>query len=136
MKLLIAIDSTDYKHLADRTLRWASRSGSELRVFAPKNKRKKFLGAFELSNYHWYNDVRPEQLITRQTKEDYAKEHGFDLVLTIPEYLMSWRKGAKKFETEEIIYFTKVVENARRKFEQNERKRIIRFKNGSTMVRV
>jgi hypothetical protein len=136
MKILVAINSTNAKILSDTTLRWVGRLGFEVRVFVPKNKRKKYLEIVDDTNYQWYLALEPKNtIVSRTDAETYAKQHGFDLLVTIPEHLESWRKKGF-FKPDEVKRPYEAIANARGEFSRKPRKRIKRFKNGTVMRRI
>lgn len=135
MKILLAIDSKKPKLVGDRALRWASRTGYEMRLFAPRNKRQRYLQVIDDANYDYYLDIKKNQLITKMDPMQYAKAHDFDLVLLVPEGLWSWRKG-EQFKPMEVVHCAQVIGRARIEFGAHPRKRIKHFANGSIMQRV
>lgn len=135
MKLLVAIESTDYKNLPDRSLRWCGRSGFDVRVFVPKNKRRRFRDVVNEVNYQWYLALPQDTIVSRYTPVEYAKRNHVDLMLTVPENLISWKKG-KEYSEEEIVLMREAVGKARLEFGQKPRKQIKRFRNGCTIRRV
>lgn len=135
MKILLAINATDYKHLGDRALRWCGRLGYQLRVFVPKNKRSKFMQCIDDVNYHYYLNLQYDILVGRTTAMEYAKQHDFDLLLTVPEDLTEWRKGTA-FKDTELIPPVKTIGAARIEFGKKPGMKIKRFSNGAVMERV
>jgi hypothetical protein len=134
-KLLIAVECQRPKDTADNTMRWVSRGGFPYYFFVPKGKRKKFLDQLEDNNYHYYLAMGPDRIVTRTSAAEYAKQHDYDLMLTIPSDLHSWRKGTA-FKPKEIYHFAKAIHNARGQFVKHPGKQIIRFENGAVMERV
>ena len=134
MKLLLAIEATKPKEL-EKALRWCGRLGYELRVFAAKGKRKRFLDIFEDCNYHWYLALTHDQLITRTDSQTYAKQHDFDLMVTVPQGLEQWRKRSF-LKPDELKHPVKAIGEARIEFGKKPRMRVKRFANGSVMRRV
>lgn len=135
MKILLAITSTNHDIVGDNALRWCGRLGFDIRLFIPKGKRFKYEDVLLDTNYHWYLDLPPIMLVTRTDAENYAKQHEYDLLLTVPEDLPSWRKDLF-LHPEEIAYCHKSIGNARLEFAQKPKKRIKRWANGCIMKRV
>ncbi len=136
MKILVAINATDWKTLDDRALRWCGRMGFDLRVFAAKNKRKRFLLAVENANYHYYLALKPnDTIITRMECRDYAQMFGYDLLVTVPEELTAWRKGSE-FKIDEVKRAYETLASARGDLSRNPRKKIKRWANGVVMERI
>lgn len=135
MKILLAINSTDPVLVVDRALRWCARTGYELRLFIPKGEYTKYVETVNEVNYHYYVAVTYGQIVSKMTAREYAEQYGFDLILTVPEDLWSWRKG-RQFKPEEIYQCAIAVGKARKQFSEHPKKRIHRFVNGSVMERV
>lgn len=136
MKILMAIESKDPKRLGDHALRWCGRTGFELRVFIPKKRRRaKYEEAILDANYNWYMAIPTDIIVTRTSPKEYAQQHGFDLLLTIPEELFAWRKGTQ-FKDSEIWWVRKAVGAARLEFGAKPKMRIKRFANGCIMERL
>lgn len=134
MKLLLAIEATKPKEL-EKALRWCGRLGYDLRVFVAKGKRKKFLDIFDDCNYHWYLDIRHDQLISRTDAHTYARQHSYDLMLTVPENLEQWRKRSF-LKPDELKHPVVAIGTARIEFGKKPRMQVKRFANGAIMRRV
>lgn len=136
MRILIAINATKPKTFGDSSLRWCGRLGYEVRIFAPKNKRKKYLYAVDDVNYHYYLALDPnETVVTRTTAKEYAYQHGFNLLVTVPEDLLAWRKKGQ-FKPDEVKRPYEAIATARGLFSRKPKKRIHRWANGVIMERV
>lgn len=135
MKILLAIQSKNPEAIIDNALRWAGRTGFELRIFAPKDAYHKYVAAVADANYHWYLAVKYSQIITKQDARDYAEMYGFDLLLLVPEDTKTWRYG-HFMKDDEIMLCAEAVGKARAEFGQKPRMRIKRWANGCTMERV
>jgi hypothetical protein len=143
MKLMIAIKSQDGKVLEDRALRWCGRLGFEIRVFVPKKKRAEYIEIINDANYNWYLAMDPEQVIVSSRfrgtlpnpAQQYARRHGFDLILYVPENLGEWKRGLA-FSEEDIKIPYETIASARGEFSRGPRKLIIRWNNGCFMERV
>lgn len=136
MKILLAIKPSKPKHLADNALRWCGRLGYQMRVFVPK-KRQLVKYAEEIAevNYQYYLALGVDILTVHKDPKQYAKENGYDLLLSVPAELKAWRKGTA-FKDTEIIWPRGAVGLARIEFGKKPKKRIKRWSNGCTMERV
>lgn len=136
MKILVAINSVNHKTVGDKALRWCGRLGLDVKLFVPKNKRKKFLETVDDANYHYYLALdKDETVVSRTDAETYAKQHDIDLLLTIPESLSAWRKGTE-FKDHEIKLAYEAITSARGQFSRKEGMNIKQFANGAIMKRV
>lgn len=134
MKVLVAIDSRSPKHFGDNALRWASRAGFNLRVFIPHRKQLKFAAALADANYNWYLGL-DESVFVFGNPREYAKEHGYELLVIIPDFLKSWHKRGFMKPTE-VIDFHAAIGQARLEFSEKPRKKIRRWPNGVIMQRI
>lgn len=139
MKLLAAIKCGDNIEKLDMTLRWASRSGYDLKLFVPKDKLAEYANAIADANYHWYLAADPEATMVEAAGETdtpmtYAQVMGYDLLLRIPEGLELWRKD-RTFEGQ-VFFLCDSAGRARLEFSKNPRKRVEHWRNGATMERV
>lgn len=134
MKILAAIKVTKPKKLADNSLRWVSRAGCDLVLFTAPFRHRKVIDAIWDANYHYYCGL-DEDLIAFGKPMNFARNNGYDLLVTVPEDLQSWRKDSR-FRPREILYFAEALGKARKQFSQNPNKQIHRWKNGVTMERV
>lgn len=135
MKILLAIRSTNPELIADNALRWAARTGFELRIFAPRDDYHKYVNAVNDANYHWYLAVKHEQIITKYEPHEYAEMYGFDLILYVPEAVKTWRRG-HFMKDDEIMLCAEAVGKARAEFGRKPRMRVKKWANGCIMVRV
>lgn len=135
MKILVAVEATDHKAIVDAALRWAGRAGYDFRVFVPPYRIHLFRRAIDDANYHYYTGLEPDILVKDSFPEDYAARYEYDLLLKIPEHLLSWRKGAQ-FQPAEMAHYTRAVGAARLWFGRYPGRGIKRFANGATMQRV
>lgn len=135
MKILVAVTPGTWRNADDRALRWVGRAGYELKIFVPRNKLNKYRGVIDNLNYHWYLALTYKDLESHLAPEEYALENSFDLLLTIPDELLSWRKR-QRFKDWEIKTYVEAVGKARLEFSRKPRKRIHRWANGATMRRI
>lgn len=136
MKILVACKTEDYKNIGDNILRWAARAGYEFRLFVPYAKHKRFEKAIKDVNWDYYMALgASETLVFRDDPEDYAKQNGFDLLVTIPDTLQSWRKGSRA-KPEEMALYVKAIGSGRKYFSENPKAKIKRWANGVTMKRI
>lgn len=134
MKLLVAIEAKGNPHKLDMTLRWASRSGYDLKVFVPQSGHKVYADAIADANYNWYLAVDPEQALVAADPMTYAQVMGYDLLLRIPEGLELWRKG-RHFDGQ-VFFLCDGAGRARLEFSKKPGKRVKHWRNGATMERV
>lgn len=135
MKILLAIN-VDRPELAnDRAVRWASRTGFEVRIFGAKDIYNKLVNMVNDVNYNFYVNLRHDQIITKMSAMEYALEHDFDLLFTVPQGLWSWRKG-RQFKPDEVFYAREAAGKARLEFGVKHRMNIKRWANGAVMERV
>lgn len=135
MKLLLAISATNHKNLEDGSIRWCGRLGFELKVFVPKNKRSRYKNVIADANYHYYLALEPDTLVSRTDAMSYAQQHGYGLLVTVPERLPSWHKRTA-YDDVEVKLAYEAIDFARGEFVKNPRKRIKRWTNGVTIERV
>lgn len=137
MKILVAIKASDHKILVDNSLRWAARAGFAIKIFPPRHNfnRKHWRNMLKDVNYHWYLDLQDSVIEPHSSPMKYAKQNGFDLLLTVPEDLETWRRG-KRFKPDEVSQFAIAVGKARVEFGEKPRKTIKRWPNGAVMRRV
>lgn len=135
MKILIVINSIKPKLVGDRALRWCGRLGKDLIIVVPRNKRRKYIETIDDANYHYYLALTYDIVITRSDAKSYAIQHDYDLLVTVPEELWSWRKG-RQFKENEIAIAYEALAKARSEFGSKPRKRIKRWVNGVTMERL
>lgn len=135
MKILLAIPSNKPRKAEDGAIRWVPRLGYDYAMFIPRNKRAKYIELIDDTNYHWYLDIQPDHLISRENPVEYAKAKGYDLLVTVPEDLMAWRKGTA-FKDKDLIYGFPAIGNARGWFNEHPKARIKRWPNGVTMERL
>lgn len=136
MKILVACKTEDYKNIGDNILRWAARAGYEFRLFVPYAKHKRFEKAIKDVNWDYYMALgASETLVFRDDLEGYAKEKGFDLLVTIPDTIKSWSEKSW-MQPEEMVVYVKAVGSARKAFSENPKKRSKTWPNGVTMKRI
>jgi hypothetical protein len=135
MKILVGIKSKKPNVVQDAALRWVARGGYNLKLFIPSSKYRRYQMVVDDANYHWYLDLKHDVIESILEPEEYAIEHNYDLLLTIPEDLKSWRKGGMLKE-KEIFHFVKAVGKARLEFGRNHGMRIKKWSNGAVMRRV
>lgn len=135
MRILVAITTSDTKLVGDRALRWCARLGMDVCLFVPKGKRRKFKEVIDDMNYHYYVDFTYDRLITRMDVEKYAWANEYELLVTVPHDLWSWRKN-KQFKVDEIAHPYNALGKARVEFGNHPRKKIKRWNNGVTMERI
>lgn len=121
MKILVAIESDkNAEQLAHTTLRWAARAGFDLRIFVPDNRQskkyKKYLD--EYNYYYWGNIDEERSIVTKQKPMDYAREHGYDLLVTLPDNLLDYYTEEDDDKT--FMEYTEDVAKARVEFGSNE----------------
>lgn len=135
MRLLVIHETDNWRQLSDTILRWCGRTGYELRVFAPRNKRRKFLEEVWDANYNYYLALPDEIIVTKQGPDEYARANGFELILEIPAGLKEWRKRSA-FRDKEIKWAYEAIAKARVPFEKNPRVTRKTFSNGAILRRV
>lgn len=135
MKILLAI-KIDHPEIAnDKAIRWAPRTGFELRIFGENDMYSKLVNLVNDVNYNWYVHIKHDQIVTKQDVKAYAYEQSIDLLVTIPQSLKAWRKGTMLHD-KETFYCREALGKARLEFGNKPRMRIKRFANGVTMERL
>lgn len=137
MKILVAIECSNDKTLQDNALRWAARGGFALKVFPPRHNfnARKWRRIIKDVNYHWYLPLTEDIIESRLTPRKYAEVNGYDLLLSIPEDLETWRKG-RRFKDDEVNVFAIAIGKARVEFGEKPHKLIKRWPNGAVMQRI
>lgn len=109
--------------------------GFDLKVFVGRGKKSQFSDVINEVNYQYYLNLKKDTIISRYTAEEYARQCKYDLLLTIPEDLESWRLS-RRFKDDEINIAYTAISKARGEFSRKPRKRIKRWANGAIMTRV
>lgn len=135
MKILLAINVDNPEVANDRSVRWAARTGFDLRIFGKKEEYSKLVNMVNDTNYHFYVHIKHEQIITKIDIETYAYEHEIDLLVIIPQDLWAWRKGTQ-FKNNETFVCREALGKARLEFGQKPGMKIKRFSNGVVMKRL
>lgn len=136
MKILVACQTEDYKNIGDNVLRWAARAGYQFRLFVPYDKKKRFEKAIKDVNWDFYMALGAyDTLVFNEEPEVWAKNNSYDLLVTIPDTLQSWRKDSR-YKPEEMALYIKAIGSARKYFSENPKARIKRWANGVTMKRI
>lgn len=132
MKILVAITSEKPGKLS--TLRWAARAGFNTRLFIPSPSQKdEYVAAIKDANYKWHLAI-PEDFIVADLPGTYAKEHGYDLLVIMPDDMTKW-KFRINHELNPLVY-AKEMGVARVEFGKDPLKVTKRFINGVVMERV
>lgn len=136
MKILVAIISDNNADvLAKSTIRWAGRTGFNTRVFIPDSSQlNTYKEAIEQANHNWYLDIPPSVLVVRTTPKVYAKRHGFDLLVKIPDNMNKWNKWHN--HDRNPITFAMELSKARGAFSRNDELKVWRFSNDIVMERI
>jgi len=135
MKLLVAIPSSNPKKLAKRTLKWASRAGFDMRIFAdPKISKTKYRNAIDDANYQHFLAVKHSDIITDKDVLTYAQDNGYDLLALIPPDLASWNKTINSGKM--VIEFHADLGAARKQISEDVTLNEVRFDNGARLVRI
>jgi len=117
MKILLAINSEKrYKLIADESLRLACRFGYKSVIFVPLKEVNKYRKTITHAEYDYYLERGSIEVIAGQDPKAYARNHGFDLLLTVPDD--STPPYDDKGETRYLLAFAKKVESTRAKFEK------------------
>lgn len=136
MKILVACQTEDYKNIGDNVLRWAARAGYQFKLFVPYDKKKRFEKAIKDVNWDFYMALGAyDTLVFNEEPEVWAKNNNYDLLVTIPDTLQSWRKDSRS-KPEEMALYIKAVGSGRKYFSENPKARIKRWTNGVTMKRI
>lgn len=121
MKILTAIESSKRaEEMAHTTFRWAARAGFDIRIFIPDRRQlKKYQAAVDDANYHYYLVGRDEtKIITPKQKPlDYAREHGYDLVILLPDTLLDY--STVENDDKSMVEFAEDAGAARKQFGLN-----------------
>lgn len=134
MKILSVI-VTDNPKLLKKTVSWCSRAGFDLKIFVSSNKQMAaFENAIDQANYDDYLDIKYDMLVVGDKPKSYARENGYDLLLTIPEGLYAWKRGVSKDRM--IIDYAVDVGKARVSFSEDPKKKTHRFKNNAIMFKL
>lgn len=136
MKILVAVQSSENpKTLGRTTLRWAARSGFNMRIFIPDdNQLGPYREALLEANHNWYLDVPPVVLVVGTSPLKFAADEGYDLVVLLPDNLNKWQP--KHSHDRNVIDFAADVGAARAEFAKQPDKKVWRFENGAVMRRV
>ena len=132
MKLLVATTAKTTQS-ATMPLAWAGRAGYAVRLFVPKGKASRYYKVIEDINHDEYLDLKYDMVVDRTDPKNYAEQHGFDLLVTIPNGLKAWKLKAPDYG---VGLFVIAISKARLEFNQNPNKRIKRWANGSVMQRI
>lgn len=129
MKLLIAIPSKGRaSSIYKKTLRWAVRTGFDVRVFVEPQEIKEYRDAANLGNYDNYTDVTDEHFVdiektdqglgyAKQFIKDYATKNGYDLVFKMDDDVLRFTgRGRAKPDEAMIMDFAEMVATCRSTF--------------------
>lgn len=138
MKILVAIPSSENPDLlANTTLRWAARAGFNLRIFIPdEEQRESYVKSIDDANYDYFLDIPEEAIVSIITPLDYAQEHNFDLLVTLPDSLYDWDKENTLGTDKTVIDYAEAIGAARVLFGQQPELKEHEFGNGAIMTRV
>lgn len=136
MKILVAINNPkDAKVLGNTTLSWAPRAGYNMRIFLPDDsKGQEYIEILSHVNYREYLDLHPAMLLVGYDPESYAREHGFDLLLTLPDNLKRWNNRRNKDRM--VIDYVSDVGAARLNMAEAKPGEISNFENGATLKKL
>ena len=136
MKIFVAIESSENpKTLSTHTLRWAARAGFNMRIFIPdKSQLPSYLQAIEEANHNWYLALPNTVLVVGAEPKDYARQNGFDLLVSLPQDLRKWNPKANHGLN--VLQYAADVGKVRTLFSQQPEKTNHTFPNGAEMVRL
>lgn len=126
MKILVAIPSKGRaKSIMNRTMRWVSRTGYDVRVFVEPQEILEYREAAVHANYEHYLDIKPEQFVDIKQSDkglgyvksfigQYAELNGYDLVFKMDDDVLRFNgRGKNKPDDEMILDFAAMVGKCR-----------------------
>jgi hypothetical protein len=137
MKILVAIKSTGKpEECAHTTFRWAARTGFSLRIFVPKKEVEAYQEGVDDANYHYYLVGRDETetVIGGTNPMAYAKKHGFELVVLLPDNLLDYK--TVEDDDKSMVEFATDVASARKEFGLKPDLEQVQLENDCEMLRV
>ena len=136
MKLLVAIESKDIK-LVNKSVRWAGRGGYDLRIFVAGRDWEPYVDRLKEINQNHYIHLTHKHLVVDDKPMAYAVEHGYDLILQIPEHRPSFTGKRKRIDLDaEVPAFAEAVGKARVELGNSPELDSVTLKRGVTMRRV
>lgn len=110
MKILMAVVADGKLTDLHRTLRWCARAGYDLRVFVSKYEHEQYESEMKTIEMEHYIYFEPEVLVIDKDPRKYARKHGYDLILNIPEGQPSFsgRKTRIVLDDEVLLFCEKV----------------------------